>query len=159
MKVSNVHDLPARASVLVSEAKVVQKELEDLKNSIASRKIDGLFENAKDVDGVKIFTIYLTGTAPDAMRSMCDKIRDKAPMSVTAIIGEADGKTSLAVSLGKNAQARGLAAGKLVKEIAAIAGGAGGGKPDFAMAGIKDTFKIDEALAAVPAIVGAALNK
>ena len=63
------------------------------------------------------------------------------------------------MALGKEAQARGLAAGKLVKEIAAVAGGAGGGKPDFAMAGIKDTSKIEDALAAVPAIVSAALTK
>ena len=59
--------------------------------------------------------------------------------------------------MGKAALARGLAAGKLVKQIAAAAGGNGGGKPDFAMAGIKDTSKIDDALAAVPEIVAAAL--
>ena len=72
---------------------------------------------------------------------------------MTAIVGECDGKTTLAVAVGKEAQAKGLAAGKLAKQIASIAGGNGGGKPDFAMAGIRDTSKIDEALAAVPGIV------
>ena len=63
------------------------------------------------------------------------------------------------MAVGKQAQARGLAAGKLAKEIASRAGGNGGGKPDFAMAGIKDTTRIDEALAAVPQIVRDALGQ
>ena len=54
-----------------------------------------LFEDAKDVDGIKIFTMYLTGTATDALRKLCDNARDKAPASVTAVIGEAEGKTCL----------------------------------------------------------------
>ena len=153
LKVSNIHDLPARAAALTAELRSVQKELDDLKQRQTAMKASGLFEDAKDVDGIKIFTMYLTGTATDALRKLCDK----APASVTAVIGEAEGKTTLAVAVGKEAQARGLAAGKLVKEIAAVAGGNGGGKPDFAMAGIKDTSRIDDALNAVPGIVKAAL--
>lgn len=157
LKVSNIHDLPARAAALTAELRSVQKELDDLKQRQTAMKASGLFEDAKDVDGIKIFTMYLTGTATDALRKLCDNARDKAPASVTAVIGEAEGKTTLAVAVGKEAQARGLAAGKLVKEIAAVAGGNGGGKPDFAMAGIKDTSRIDDALNAVPGIVKAAL--
>ena len=157
LKVSNIHDLPARSAALTAELRSVQKELDDLKQRQTAMKASGLFEDAKDVDGIKIFTMYLTGTATDALRKLCDNARDKAPASVTAVIGEAEGKTTLAVAVGKEAQARGLAAGKLVKEIAAVAGGNGGGKPDFAMAGIKDTSRIDDALNAVPGIVKAAL--
>lgn len=157
LKVSNVHDLPARAAAMAGEVKALQKELEDLKRQAASAQVDGLFENAKEVNGVKLFTLYLTGTGNEALRELCDKTRDKAPCSVTAIIGENEGKTTLAVAVGKDAQARGLAAGKLAKEIAAVAGGNGGGKPDFAMAGIKDASKIDDALAAVAAIVEKAM--
>ncbi len=157
LKVSNIHDLPARAAALTAELRSVQKELDDLKQRQTAMKASGLFEDAKDVDGIKIFTMYLTGTATDALRKLCDNARDKAPASVTAVIGEAEGKTTLAVAVGKEVQARGLAAGKLVKEIAAVAGGNGGGKPDFAMAGIKDTSRIDDALNAVPGIVKAAL--
>ena len=119
----------------------------------AAAKADGLFQNAQEVGGVKIFTMFLTGTSTDAVRKMCDKARDTVSASVTAIIGECEGKTTLAVAVGKEAQSKGLAAGKLAKQIAAVAGGNGGGKPDFAMAGIRDTSKIDEALAAVPGIV------
>lgn len=158
LKVGSLAELPLRSASVVADLKAAQKELEDFKREIASSKIDGLFENAKDVDGVKIFALYLSGTSSDTLRSMCDKVRDQAPNSVTAMIGEDGGKLTLAVGCGKNAQARGLAAGKLVKEIAAIAGGNGGGKPDFAMAGVKDASKIDEALNAVPDIVRVSLG-
>ena len=153
LKASNIHDLPSKAASVVAELKAAQKELEAVKAREAAAKADGLFQNAQEVEGVKIFTMYLTGTSTDSVRKMCDRARDTVSASVTAIVGECDGKTTLAVAVGKEAQAKGLAAGKLAKQIASIAGGNGGGKPDFAMAGIRDTSKIDEALAAVPGIV------
>ncbi len=157
LKVSNVHDLPARAASMAGELKALQKELDDMKRAAAGAKVDGLFENAQEVEGVKLFTLYLGGTGTDALRELCDKARDKAPCSVTAVIGENEGKLTLAVSVGKEAQGKGLAAGRLAKEIAAVAGGNGGGKPDFAMAGIKDASKVDDALAAVEGIVKSAM--
>ena len=107
---------------------------------------------------MKLFTLYLTGTPTETVRTMCDAARDRAACSVTAIVAENEGKYSLAVAVGKEAQAKGLAAGRLAKEIASVAGGNGGGKPDFAMAGIRDASKIDDALNAVPGIVEKALN-
>ena len=158
LKVNNVHDLPLRAVTIAGELKSTQRELEAAKAALAANKIDGLFENAQDVEGIKIMAAYFSGTGSDTLRSMCDKIRDKAPNTVAALVGASDGKITLAVSCGKNAQERGLKAGALVKAIAAVAGGNGGGKPDFAMAGIKDATKVDEALAAVAGIVAGALN-
>ena len=158
LKVNNLHDLPLRAVTVAGELKAAQRELESAKAALAANKIDGLFENAQDVDGVKIMTAYFSGTGSDTLRSMCDKIREKAPNTVAALVGSSDGKTTLAVTCGKNAQERGLKAGMLVKAIAAVAGGNGGGKPDFAMAGIKDATKVDEALAATTDIVRRALN-
>ena len=159
LKVSNAHDLPARVAAVVAELKEANKQLDIAKATIAAAKIDGLFDNAENVDGVRIVTAFFSGTGSDALRSMCDKIRDKAPNVVAALIGSDAGKTTLAVSVSKNAQARGLKAGMLVKQIAAVAGGNGGGKPEFAMAGIRDTTKIDEALAAVCGIVKSELDK
>ena len=158
LKVNNVHDLPLRAVTIAGELKSTQRELEAAKAALAANKIDGLFENAQDVEGIKIMAAYFSGTGSDTLRSMCDKIRDKAPNTVAALVGASDGKITLAVSCGKNAQERGLKAGALVKAIAAVAGGNGGGKPDFAMAGIKDATKVDEDLAAVAGIVRSALN-
>ena len=143
---------------MAAEVKSLTKELEQVKAEVAASKIDGLFENAVEVNGIHIVTAYLSGTAPEALRGMCEKIRDKAPNVVSALVGSADGKLSLVVCCGKGAQDAGLKAGVLVKQIAAIAGGNGGGKPDMAMAGLKDATKIDEALNAVPGIVAGILQ-
>ena len=158
LKVNNLKDLPLRAEGMAAEVKSLTKELEQVKAEVAASKIDGLFENAAEVNGIHIVTAYLSGTAPEALRGMCEKIRDKAPNVVSALVGSADGKLSLVVCCGKGAQDAGLKAGVLVKQIAAIAGGNGGGKPDMAMAGLKDATKIDEALNAVPGIVAGILQ-
>ena len=158
LKVNNLKDLPLRAEGMVAEVKSLTKELEQVKAEVAASKIDGLFENAAEVNGIHIVTAYLSGTAPEALRGMCEKIRDKAPNVVSALVGSTDGKISLVVCCGKGAQDAGLKAGVLVKQIAAIAGGNGGGKPDLAMAGLKDATKIDEALNAVPGIVAGILQ-
>ena len=157
LKANNMKDVAARAQAVTAELKEANKQLEIAKAKLASSQIDGLFQNAVEVDGVRIVTVYLNGTTPDTLRSMMDKLRDKEPNAVGALIGTDGSKTTLAV--GKNALARGLKAGALVKQIAAIAGGNGGGKPDFAMAGIRDTSKIDDALNAVEGIVKENLDK
>ena len=159
LKANNMKDVAARAQAVTAELKEANKQLEIAKAKLASSQIDGLFQNAVEVDGVRIVTVYLNGTTPDTLRSMMDKLRDKEPNAVGALIGTDGGKTTLAVGVGKNALARGLKAGALVKQIAAIAGGNGGGKPDFAMAGIRDTSKIDNALNAVEGIVKENLEK
>ena len=159
LKANNMKDVAARAQAVTAELKEANKQLEIAKAKLASSQIDGLFQNAVEVDGVRIVTVYLNGTTPDTLRSMMDKLRDKEPNAVGALIGTDGSKTTLAVGVGKNALARGLKAGALVKQIAAIAGGNGGGKPDFAMAGIRDTSKIDDALNAVEGIVKENLEK
>ena len=159
LKANNMKDVPARAEAMAAELKETGKQLEIAKAKLASAEIDGLFENAAVVDGIRIVTVYANGTSPDTLRNMLDKLRDKAPDAVGALIGSAGGKTTLAVGVGKVALARGLKAGVLVKKIAAIAGGNGGGKPDFAMAGIRDVSKIDDALHAVEGIVKEELEK
>ena len=160
LKANNVTGLPLRAEAVMAENKALAKELEELKAKIAASKVDSLFDNAEEADGVKIASAYFTGTTGDTLRGMCDSIRDKAVNPVVAVlVGKAEDKITMAVTVNKLAQEKGLKAGVLVKELAAIAGGKGGGKPDFAMAGLKDETKIDEALAAVSAIVKKALGE
>ena len=159
LKANNVTALPVRAEAVMAENKAMSKELEELKAKIAASKVDSLFDNAEEANGVKIASAYFTGTTGNTLRGMCDSIRDKAVNPVVAVlVGKAEDKITMAVTVNKLAQEKGLKAGVLVKELAAIAGGKGGGKPDFAMAGLKDETKIDEALAAVGAIVKKALG-
>ena len=159
LKANNVAALPARAEAVMAENKAMSRELEEMKARIAASKVDSLFDNAEEADGVKIASAYFTGTTGDTLRGMCDSIRDKAVNPVVAVlVGKAEDKITMAVTVNKLAQEKGLKAGVLVKELSAIAGGKGGGKPDFAMAGLKDETKINEALASVSAIVKKALG-
>ena len=160
LKANNVTSLPVRAEAVMAENKALAKELEEIKAQVAASKVTSLFDNAEEIGGVKIASAYFTGTTGDTLRGMCDTIRDKAVKpAVAVLVGKAEDKITMAVTVTKQAQEKGLKAGALVKEIAAIAGGKGGGKPDFAMAGLKDETKIDEALAAVSAIVKKALGE
>ena len=154
MKVMNFADLPIRAGVLLQEIKEKDKEIDSLRARIATMDLGTILDNAVEVKGVKIATAMLSGTGSDTLRTMCDMIRANTTGPVVAVIaGILDGKATLAATANKEAQALGVKAGVLVKAVAQITGGNGGGKSDFAMAGVKDQTKIDEALAAVEHIL------
>ena len=87
LKANNMKDVAARAQAVTAELKEANKQLEIAKAKLASSQIDGLFQNAVEVDGVRIVTVYLNGTTPDTLRSMMDKLRDKEPNAVGALIG------------------------------------------------------------------------
>ena len=159
LKANNLADLAARAEAVMAENKALAKELDAVKAEVAAAKVQSLFESAEDVNGVKIITAYFSGTASGTLRGMCDTLRDKAVKPVLAVLVGSEGeKVTMAVSVNKLAQEKGLKAGNIVKELAAIAGGKGGGKPDFAMAGLKDPNKIDEALHAAAEVAASQMN-
>ena len=114
--------------------------------------------SAHEVGGLKV----LTATVPDAdasrLRNMGDFLRDKEP-SVVAVLASVNGEkiTFLAVC-GKEAVKRGVKAGDIIKQVSAIAGGSGGGKPDSAMGGGKDVLMLDNALAMVDNVVSMKLG-
>ena len=159
LKANNVADLAGRAEAVMAENKALHKELDNVKAEVAAAKVQSLFENAEEVNGVRIIAAYFAGTASGTLRGMCDTLRDKAVKPVLAVLVGSEGeKITMAVSVNKLAQEKGLKAGNIVKELAAIAGGKGGGKPDFAMAGLKDPNKIDEALHAAAEVAAKQMN-
>jgi alanyl-tRNA synthetase len=93
----------------------------------------------------------------DALRGLSDSLRDRVRRGVVVLVAENDGKVQLLVSVSKDLTNR-LAAGALVKELAPIVGGGGGGRPDFAEAGGKDASKIDALLARAREMISAALT-
>ena len=159
LKANNVADVVARAEAVMAENKAMHRELDNMKAQVAASRVQSLFEAAEEVGGVKIVTAYFAGTTGDTLRGMCDTLREKAVKPVVAVLVGSDGaKISMAVAVNKLAQEKGLKAGSLVKELSAIAGGKGGGKPDFAMAGLKDPNKIDEALHAAAEVAASQMN-
>ncbi|HIU31533.1 MAG TPA: alanine--tRNA ligase [Candidatus Caccousia avistercoris] len=159
MKLNNVSDLASRAAQMTAELKEKDSVIESLSGRIAGMQLEGLFQNAKEVGGVQVITALVPGADAAALRAMCDRIRDKAPNAAAVLACSSGGKGNIAAALGKDAQAMGLNAGKIVKAVAQLTGGNGGGKPDFAMAGAKDLSKLEEALAAAESIVSGMLAK
>jgi alanyl-tRNA synthetase len=97
------------------------------------------------VDGVKLVTKRVAGLDKGGLRTVSDSLRDRLGSGVVVVVSENDGKVSLVVSVTKDLTSR-MKAGQLVKELAPIVGGGGGGRPDFAEAGGKDPSKIDALL-------------
>jgi len=113
-------------------------------------------DEAQDVDGVKLIAKRVAGLEKNALRTLSDTLRDRLGNGVVVLVSENEGKVSLVVSVSKELTAR-VKAGSLVKELAPMVGGGGGGRPDFAEAGGKDPSKIDALLAAAPEILKTAL--
>ncbi len=153
MKVANPMELPMHARQMMTEIKDKDKTIDTLNAKLAQNRLEGVFQNAQEVEGVKVVYALLSGTGSDALRALCDKAKERSEAIVAVFAGVSDGKATLAAVCSKAAQEKGLKAGVLVKEVAQLCGGNGGGRPDFAMAGAKDQSKRDDALAAVPELV------
>jgi alanyl-tRNA synthetase len=113
-------------------------------------------DDARDVKGVKLIARRVNGLEKTALRGLSDSLRDRLGSGLVVIASENDGKVALVVSVTKDLTGR-IQAGRVVKELAPIVGGGGGGRPDFAEAGGKDPSKIDELLQKAPEVVGSLL--
>lgn len=157
IKASNVEDIGRRSAQVMAELKAAQKELEDIRARIASKKVEGLFENAKTVGGVKVVAAAFAGTGSDAVREMCsrckDLVGDQATVVLLAGMQESSNSVSFACFCSPAAVALGAHAGKIIKEITALCDGRGGGRPDMAQGGGKDLTKVDDAMNTVDDIV------
>ena len=158
LKLANITELPEKCAAVAAELKEKDKKLESLNQQIANAKTSALFDNAKTVDGIKLVSARMDGTAPDALRKLGDSVKDKEE-AIIALFAAVNGeKGTLYCVCTKDAVAKGGNAGKIVREAAAVTGGKGGGKPDGAMAGAGDITKIDEALAKFEEIVTATIK-
>lgn len=139
-----------KASELI---KAQQKEIAELNKKLAVAQIDELFAGTEIENGVRIVTGRVDDTTADVLRAMCERARDTAPKCVVVLSSVNGDKVTFAAACGIEARQLGANAGKVVKAVAQIAGGNGGGKPDIAMAGAKDAGKVQEALDSVKTIV------
>ena len=120
------------------------KEIEELKSKIASYEVNSLFEQVTEINGVKVLVKEFENKESDSLREIVDKAKDKLG-SCIVVLGANNGKAIFAVGVTKDLTSK-VKAGDLVKQLAIIAGGNGGGRPDFAQAGGKDGLKVKEAL-------------
>ena len=158
IKCGNVEELPEKVFTLSEKLKAAERELENIKSLLASGKTDEIIDKAVSVKSVRLATAKLSGVSADDLRKMVDGVKDKNPDLIVVLASVNGEKLTLCVSCGKTAVANGAKAGNIVKEIALVCGGNGGGKPDFAMAGGKDVSKVDDALKSAEKIVESMVN-
>ncbi|MBQ6165679.1 MAG: alanine--tRNA ligase [Clostridia bacterium] len=146
MKTGNIEDVPAKAVSLVAEVKRLEKENEALKAEINAAKTASLKDSTVDLGIAKLLTADLGATAPNDVRNAADNAVKEDPALIAVFAGVNGDKVTFACACGDEAIKNGAHAGNIVREVAKIAGGSGGGKPNSAMAGAKDASKVAEAL-------------
>lgn len=129
LKISNSNELVHRCESVMSELREKDKKIESMAQAAANAQLGDLGAGCPEVNGVKIVTAALDGTGADGLRKIGDSLADKFDCFVAVLAGTADGKSSILCKCSKSAVAKGANAGTLVREIAAVAGGKGGGKP------------------------------
>ena len=149
LKVNDIREMPQRAESVINDLKLKEKELDKLNQKLASGKTDDLLSSAKSVGAYNLITAVLENQTPDNARKMGDVLKDRDADAVAVMALVNGDKLTFFACCGKNAVSNGANAGNIVRSVAQICGGNGGGRPDSAMAGAKDKSKVSEALAAV----------
>ena len=146
-------ELITKVNSLKKEIKDKEKEVQKLNNELLKKDMDQILDQYEEINGVKLFALKFKDKDANSLREIADKIKDKNESCVIILASNTSGKVLLVASVTKDLVEKGIQAGKIVKEAAAITGGGGGGRPDFAQAGGKNPEKIDEALDAVKKIL------
>ena len=142
-------ELLHKAAATVQDVKEMRQSVDRLKDKLFSGEIERTLFAAKEIKGIKVFTMTRSDIGAGDLRKMGDFVKDKAPNCVALMAAVNDGKITLLAACGKNAIQRGIKAGDIIKNLAPICGGKGGGKPDSAMGGGSDVLKLDDCLAAL----------
>ena len=155
LKVANPSDIEKKAVSLSNELKEKDREIEALTAQLTEMRSGSLFDNAVEVGTLKVIAANAGEVTVDELRQLSDKAKSEGDniVAVFGAVNKEKGSANFAACCSPEAVKSGVKAGDVVRAVAKLAGGNGGGKPDFAMAGAKDIDKVDEAIAAVADIV------
>ncbi len=146
---TNLKDVPSRIDALLSEQKQLQKENESLTAKLGNIEAGNLVNSVNEVNGVQVLAVRIQGADMNALRNMVDDLKQKLGSAVIVLGSVNEEKVNLIAGVTKDLIEKGYHAGKIIKEVATICGGSGGGRPDMAQAGGKDAGKLDSALSFV----------
>ncbi|GKU25313.1 alanine--tRNA ligase [Clostridium folliculivorans] len=149
----NEKDILRKLHSQTADLKEKEKEIQELKLKMVQGSEDDILASAKEIKGVKVVASTVEGLDGNSLRDLADKIRNKVGSGVVVLGSAADGKVNLVAMATRDAIEKGIHCGKIIKEVATIAGGGGGGRPDMAQAGGKNPEKLNEALAKVNELV------
>lgn len=143
---TNPKDILVKADSLQAEMRDLQRENESLSKKLSNIEAGSLTDRIETVNGVQLLAAQVEAPDMNALRTMADELKQKVTPGVIVLVAAADGKVNVVTAVTGGLTEGGFHAGKLVKEVAGVLGGGGGGRPDMAQAGGKDASKIDEAL-------------
>jgi alanyl-tRNA synthetase len=143
-----------KVMTLLSESDSQRKEIERLRRELAKYNIDKLLGNVQEVNGVRVLAAQVDAANNDVLREMSDWLRDRIGSGIVVLGAVMGDKPGLIVAVTPDLLTKGYDAGKLIRPIAAIIGGGGGGRPNLAQAGGKDSTKLAEAIASAPKLIG-----
>jgi len=146
-------ELTHRAENFTAELRELRQNLSRMKDRLFSGEVDRSLFTAKVIKGAKVITAIRSDIDAADLRKLGDFIKERDPDSVAVLASTGGDKITLLAVCGENAVARGMHAGKLIREVSSVCGGSGGGKPDSAMGGAKDASKLDDALSIVEGYV------
>ncbi|NDI33963.1 alanine--tRNA ligase [Chengkuizengella sediminis] len=150
---TKIDEVPKRIEMLLSQNKELVRENESLRGKLNTIEAGSLSDQVKQVGNVPVLVAQLKQVNADTMRSMIDELKEKLK-SVVIVFGTVnEGKVQLASAVTSDLVKQGYHAGKIIKEVAAICGGGGGGRPDMAQAGGKDPSKLQQALDSVETFI------
>ena len=152
-------DVAVKAEAAAAAIKESQRQIETLSARLAAGKANSVLDNAVSVGDLRVATAVFDGASADDLRKMADSLRDKNDDVVLVLAAKSGDKLTLLAAASKKATDEGVHAGNLVRQVAEMTGGRGGGKPDMAMAGGKDATKLGDALSGVPAAVENMIRK
>ena len=160
LKVANPADLEKKAIAVASELKEKDREIDSLTSELTNLRSGSLFDNISEINGLRVISAVAGEVTVDELRQLSDKAKAMGDdiVCVFAALNKEKGSLNFAASCGKAAVAKGVRAGDIVRAVAQKAGGNGGGKPDFAMAGAKEIDKVNDAVSAVADIVASLIK-
>ncbi len=153
LKTNQIHEIDKRAESVMTQSRELEKQIDDFKQKMAAAKASNIMAGIKHIGDIQLLTAQVDGMGADEMKAMADKVKAEVPNSVAVMGALTDGKITFVAMASKDAVKKGVHCGQIIKDITAIAGGRGGGKPDMAQGGGSDASKIDDALARVDEIV------
>ena len=151
-------DIISRVEQLAAQNKELEKEIAQLHAAASKNQVDDLLNQVKEVEGIKLLACEVEAADMNSLRDMSDMFRDKLQSGVVVLGAKSENGVNLIVAMTKDLNKQGLHAGNMIKEIAKVTGGGGGGRPDMAQAGGKDYSKLAEALGLAEGLVAAQLK-
>ena len=153
LKCSGPADLVNKAASTAAQVKELHKQLEELNNKLTGYQLGNLTDNMPVIGPVRFVSAVLGNMGADALKAAADKMKDRFQNVVGVLVTMDEEKATILVFAGKEAVASGIHCGKLVRQVAELAGGSGGGRPDNAMGGASDLSKVNEAVLAARGII------